>query len=412
MNNFAKLRVMLLIVGGFAVGMGAVSAFADKDESKPLPEPYDLVVEHYIQGINEDGSTSNELYDTRTQHVSRTGKIGKLPELTKAGFSCRDKEILTTPNAFGTTLLYIGVTKSANVHISFVNEDSKLLWENNTGGKLTLGGRPVLRLKPGYGLIDPEDAKRFVLKQNDNWTVGVKKVGTGSVETNGKPVLNPDKLNPGANNVTVAPEPLPQPKPLPSLPPVPKPIIPSTPGTTPTPIPVPVPVPIVPGTPGHKPQPAPKPKPVPIPIVTGSQKPHVTQPMQPKPAPEKEQVAPAPDAVVKPQVKPITKHPLAHQGLADWWHPVTAEETGATTESQVTLKKPHTMQSQSAKQPAGLHHRRSGTQQTPQSRPQQQQRSTQAKLPQTNEQTLPMAWYGGSLLLGLTGIAKRRRIRH
>jgi len=372
-----------------------------------LPEPYDLVVAHRIQGTNEDGSESKELYDTRIQHVSRTGKIGKLPELMDAGFSCRDKEILTTPNAFGTTLLYIGVTKSASVHISFVNEDSKLLWENNTGGKLTLGGRPVLRLKPGYGLIDPEDAKRLVLKQNDNWTVGVKKVGTGSVETNGKPVLNPDKLNPGASNVTVSPEPLPQPKPLPSLPPGPKPTGPSTPGSTPAP--VPVPVPIIPGIPGHKPQPTPKPKPVPIPIITGSQKPHATRPIQPTPVPEKNQEAPTPDVVAKPLVKPIIKHPLAHQGLADWWHPVTAEETGATTESQVTLKKPHA--AQSTKQPAGLHHRRSGTQQTPQSRPQQQQRSPQAKLPQTNEQTLPMAWYGGSLLLGLTGIAKRRRIR-
>lgn len=371
MISLTSLRVMLLTLGSFSLGVGPLVALGD-EKGLPLKTPYDLIVEHRVQGINEGGGrvTNNQLYRTETRHVAFMGNIIPLAELVNNGFRVKTKAIPTEVPLFTPSLMYVGVGHPAKVHVKFVDERGKTLWERDSESGLTLGGRLSFKALKNYQLRDSHDKERVAIKAEDNWEIKLKPI-EAAVEV---PTETPQP-HPGPNLVGPS---VPQPIPEPSSP---QPPVISTESKVPTPstsVPEERPVP-VPGQPiTHE--------------VASTGKPDTTK----KTHHSGLTLTMRPSTSTLPQL-PVKQETATHQGAANWWQPVTSpEKPEATTQRHRTLNRQH--------QQTGPGH-------TPQSRSAQgRKRPEKRQLPQANEQTLPLAWLGGSLLLGLTSLMGYRRI--
>ena len=387
MMNFTRLRVMLLMVSGFTVGMGSVGVFGGSVAWAKL-----VTVEHKINAFNEgDTKPQTVLYKKETQNLQTEDDVKTLPALehfTSQHYSEHKGQV---------TVVYNGSLALAHVHLIFEIENGRIISKRESKPELTLGGRLVFDVPAGYKLVDVGDAERRVLSLSEEWRVKVKAISTGEPggqvggsETNGGP--NPQVPD-------TKPEPKPEPKPdKPAKQPdagdkdvvaIPKPPVPSKPQTKPS-------------TPQA---PTPHPRPVQVPTITHPiGQPALDAVSRPgkKPVPT---LTTAPNTSTLPQLQ-VVNHPLSHQGAADWWHPVTAN---------VTPDKPAKRPAQQTHQPQTAHRRPAANPATSARQPghiaKPAQSAKTSQLPQTDEQTLPLAWYGASVLLGLTGLTGYRRIR-
>ncbi|WP_203639816.1 LPXTG cell wall anchor domain-containing protein [Levilactobacillus wangkuiensis] len=389
MMNFTRLRVMLLMVSGFTVGMGGAGAFGGSVALAKL-----VTVEHRINAIDEGNSKAEtRLYKRETQRLEAGDEVTYLPELQRLS-----PEVHSGANGIQ-TVLYNGTMTLVNVHLAFVTEKGEQIYARESDPKLSLGGRLRLEVPKGYELINVKDVEKIVLSKEEDWKIKVKAISTD--HSNGMAGGEPKPQNP-------KPKPKPQPEPKPGTNSEPdKPAKqPNTGGDKDV---VAIPKPPAPSKPQTKPStpqaPTPHPRPVQVPTITHpigqTALATVSRPGK-KPVPT---LTTAPSTSTLPQLQ-VVNHPLSHQGAADWWHPVTANVT-----PDKSIKRPVQQEHQSQT----AHRRPAGTQSTKAQQPGRIAKPTQStkttQLPQTDEQTLPLAWYGASALLGLTGLTGYRRIR-
>jgi len=385
MMNFTRLRVMLLMVSGFTVGMGSVSALGG---SVALAKT--VTVEHKILAVDEGKSKAEiRLYKRETQQLEAGDEVKRLSELQRLS-----SEVHSGANGIQ-TVSYTGIMTSAHVHLVFATEKGEQVYVRDSGPKLSLGGRLSLEAPKGYELINAKDVEKIVLSKFEDWNIKVRAISTDHSDGMTGGDLKPQKPKP---NPKPEPKPNPNPKPEPD-----KPAKLPTDGDEDV---VAIPKPPAPSKPQAKPStpqsPTPHPKPVQVPTITHPiGQPALVTAERPgkKPVPT---LTTAPSTSTLPQLQ-MANHPLSHQGAADWWQPVAASVTADKPAKQSTSQ---THQSATAQlsEPAPSSRRRSGGAKPGQS-------SKTAQLPQTDEQTLPLAWYGASVLLALTGLFGYRRIR-
>jgi len=392
MMNFTRLRVMLLMVSGFTVGMGSVGVFGGS-----VALAYSVTVRHVIYATDEEKSPDYREYKRDTQELQKGDEMKSLPELknfTATPFPIKGPQIQT--------LVYSGVKTRAYVHLKFVTGDGVIIFERDSKPELTVGGRMSFDVPTGYELVNIMDMNRIALQPMESWNVRVKATST---ENSGGQVGGSGASG-GSEPQTPGLEPEPKPEPKPNPEPDKPAKQPNTGGDKDV---VAIPKPPAPSKPQTKPStpqaPTPHPRPVQVPTITHPiGQPALAAVSRPgkKPVPT---LTTAPNTSTLPQLQ-VVNHPLSHQGAADWWRPVTAtvkpdkpakRPTQQTHQSQTAHRRPAANPATSARQPGHI------------AKPAQSAKTSQ--LPQTDEQTLPLAWYGASILLGLTGLTGYRRIR-